>query len=168
MKFAKFIFAALVFVALPLKAATAPVIIYEDNGGDVEAYNGRFEQIEMSHKPVVLAGSCYSACVRFMKLSNICATPEAHFYMHAITNNKDKAMPKDSREDTREHETAESYRLQDKYHAFSFHLVRGWHPDKHLEDGVSIVYEQDPEHPSMYHQYLRVRANKLIPSCTPR
>lgn len=165
MRLVFFLFILSMFVSLSVNARAKQIVIHYDGGGDVAEYNNLFNTYEHSGSEVVIAGRCYSACARFMKLTHVCARPDAAFYFHGISDLKGHVFPEESRIDSRDHESTEAYRLQQRYGAFAFGPTRGRHKMKHLEDGVSIIYEQYEDDKTLYSKFLRVRADRLIPAC---
>jgi hypothetical protein len=78
--------AAVVSTALTLTSASATVIISDDIGGKMHDYTTHFRQVRDSGEPVVLAGTCVSACTMllgFVPSDRICATPKAVLGFHA-------------------------------------------------------------------------------------
>ena len=78
--------AAVVSTALTITSASATVLISGDNGGLMEDYTARFQQVRQSGEPVVIDGACYSACTMVLGLvprDQICATPNAVLGFHA-------------------------------------------------------------------------------------
>jgi hypothetical protein len=72
--------------ALTITSASATVRISGDNGGLMEDYTARFQQVRQSGEPVVIDGACYSACTMVLGLvprDQICATPNAVLGFHA-------------------------------------------------------------------------------------
>ena len=71
---------------LAITSASATVLISGDNGGLMEDYTARFQQVRQSGEPVVIDGACYSACTMVLGLvphGQICATPNAVLGFHA-------------------------------------------------------------------------------------
>ena len=78
--------AAVVSTALTITSASATVLISGDNGGLMEHYTARFQQVRQSGEPVVIDGACYSACTMVLGLlprNQVCATPNAIIGFHA-------------------------------------------------------------------------------------
>src|SRR5512147_2424976 len=78
--------AAVVSTVLTATSASATVIIRDDIGGKVRDYATHFEQVRDSGEPVVIAGTCISACTMVLGLvpsDRICATPNAVLGFHA-------------------------------------------------------------------------------------
>jgi hypothetical protein len=78
--------AAVLSTALTITSASATVRISGDNGGLMEDYTARFQQVRQSGEPVVIDGACYSACTMVLGLvprDQICATPNAVLGFHA-------------------------------------------------------------------------------------
>jgi hypothetical protein len=78
--------AAVVSTALTVTSASATVIVSDDIGGKVRDYTTRFVKVRDSGEPVVIAGTCISACTMVLGLvpsDRICATPHAVLGFHA-------------------------------------------------------------------------------------
>jgi hypothetical protein len=82
--------ACLVFVllltALTATSASATITISDDIGGKMRDYTTRFRQVRDSGEPVVISGTCVSACTMVLGLvpiDRICATPNAVLGFHA-------------------------------------------------------------------------------------
>jgi hypothetical protein len=72
--------------ALTITSASATILISGDNGGMMENYVARFQQVRQSGEPVVIDGACYSACTMVLGLlprDQVCATPNAILGFHA-------------------------------------------------------------------------------------
>ena len=83
---AQFFAVAALSMALTITSASATVLIDGDNGGLMEDYTARFQQVRQSGEPVVIDGACYSACTMVLGLvprDQICATPNAVLGFHA-------------------------------------------------------------------------------------
>src|SRR5258707_9182688 len=77
--------AAVVSTALTT-SASATVIISDDVGGKMQDYTTHFRQVRDSGEPVVISGTCVSACTMVLGLvpsDRICATPNAVLGFHA-------------------------------------------------------------------------------------
>src|SRR5260370_30962064 len=78
--------AAVVSMALTVTSASAAVIITDDVGGKMRDYTTHFRQVRDSGEPVVIAGTCVSACTMvlgFVPSDRICATHNAVLGFHA-------------------------------------------------------------------------------------
>lgn len=78
--------AAVISMALTVTSASATVIISDDVGGKMKDYTAHFQQVRNSGEPVVISGTCISACTMVLGLvpsDRICATPNAVFGFHA-------------------------------------------------------------------------------------
>jgi hypothetical protein len=78
--------AAVLSTALSVTSASATVIISDDIGGRMRDYATHFRQVRDSGEPVVIAGTCVSACTMVLGLvpiDRICATPNAVLGFHA-------------------------------------------------------------------------------------
>src|SRR5260370_6233708 len=78
--------AAVVSTALTVTSASATVIISDDVGGKMQDYTKHFRQVRDSGEPVVIAGTCVSACTMVLGLvssDRICATHNAVLGFHA-------------------------------------------------------------------------------------
>lgn len=78
--------AAVISMALTATSASATVIISDDVGGKMKDYTTHFQQVRNSGEPVVISGTCVSACTMVLGLvpsDRICATPNAVFGFHA-------------------------------------------------------------------------------------
>src|SRR5260370_28445907 len=78
--------AAVVLTALTVTSASAIVIISDDVGGKMLDYTTHFQQVRDSGEPVVIAGTCVSACTMVLGLvpsDRICATQNAVLGFHA-------------------------------------------------------------------------------------
>jgi hypothetical protein len=78
--------AAVVSAALIVTSASATVIISDDIGGKMQDYATHFRQVRDSGEPVVIAGTCVSACTMVLGLvpsDRICAAPNAVLGFHA-------------------------------------------------------------------------------------
>ena len=72
--------AAVLLTALTATSASATIIISDDIGGKMRDYTTRFRQMRDSGEPVVISGTCVSACTMvlgFVPSDRICATPNA-------------------------------------------------------------------------------------------
>jgi hypothetical protein len=77
---------AVVSMALTVTSASATVIIRDDVGGKMKDYTTHFQQVRNSGEPVVISGTCVSACTMvlgFVPSDRICATPNAVLGFHA-------------------------------------------------------------------------------------
>lgn len=82
----RFIIAAMVSATLSAASASATVLISGDNGGKMEDYVVRFQKVRQSGEPVVIDGTCLSACTMVLGLvprERICATRNAVLGFHA-------------------------------------------------------------------------------------
>ena len=78
--------AAVVSTALSVTSASATEIISGDIGGKMRDYTTHFRQLRDSGEPVVIAGTCVSACTMVLGLvpsDRICATQNAVLGFHA-------------------------------------------------------------------------------------
>src|SRR5215470_12358438 len=78
--------AAVVSTALSVTSASATEIISGDIGGKMRDYTTHFRQLRNSGEPVVIAGTCVSACTMVLGLvpsDRICATSHAVLGFHA-------------------------------------------------------------------------------------
>ena len=78
--------AAVVSTALTVTPASATVVISDDIGGKMRDYTTHFRQVRDSGEPVVIAGTCVSACTMVLGLipsDRICVTPNAVLGFHA-------------------------------------------------------------------------------------
>ncbi len=78
--------AAVVSAALTVTSASATVVLNDDIGGKMEDYTARFQRVRNSGEPVVINGTCLSACTMVLGLvphNRICATHNAVFGFHA-------------------------------------------------------------------------------------
>src|SRR5258708_28755349 len=78
--------AAVVSTALTVTAASATEIISEDVGRKMKDYTTHFRQVRDSGEPVVIAGTCVSACTMVLGLvpsDRVCATHNAVLGFHA-------------------------------------------------------------------------------------
>src|SRR5260370_20504509 len=78
--------AAVVSMAITVTSASAAVIISDDVGGKMRDYTTHFQQVRDSGEPVVIAGTCVSACTMvlgFVPRDRICATHNAVLGFHA-------------------------------------------------------------------------------------
>src|SRR5258708_8325180 len=78
--------AAVVSTALTVTSASATVIISDDVGGKMQDYATHFRQVRDSGEPVVIAGTCVSACTMVLGLvpsDRIWATPNSELGFHA-------------------------------------------------------------------------------------
>lgn len=147
------------------------VIIRDDLGGKVESYISRWQHYQTAGTQVVIAGTCASACVRFMTLARVCATDQGYFYMHGITLDDGKVDRQSGVDDTKDWETKLSYDIQMKYDAYSFGKVIGkFARITQLEPGISLVYwpAEMKGGRRTYFKLLRVKATLLVPRCTKR
>jgi hypothetical protein len=81
-----YLIAAVVSMALTVTSASATVIISDDAGGKMKDYTTHFQQVRNSGEPVVISGTCVSACTMvlgFVPSDRICATPNAVLGFHA-------------------------------------------------------------------------------------
>lgn len=152
----------LTLAAAPL-STRAEVVIDHDLGGEVKKYNQRFFQYKSNDEDVIIAGTCMSACTRFMTLPHVCAEPNGYFYFHGITIDG-KVDPKAGLEDSRRWESPAAIKLQVKYGANTFGMVKGKTPqDVLLEPGVWRAYTEVM--PGFHQVWLKVKADKLVPAC---
>src|SRR6516225_9681401 len=78
--------AAVVSTALTVTSASATEIISDDIGGKMRDYTTHFLRVRDSGEPVVIAGTCVSACTMVLGLvpsDRICATHNAVLGFHA-------------------------------------------------------------------------------------
>src|SRR6266481_8979926 len=78
--------AAVVSTTLTVTSASATVIISDDVGGKMKDYTTHFQQVRDSGEPVVISGTCVSACTMvlgFVPSDRICATDKAALGFHA-------------------------------------------------------------------------------------
>ncbi|ABQ39734.1 hypothetical protein [Bradyrhizobium sp. BTAi1] len=78
--------AAVVSTALTVTPASATVIISGDPGGKMQDYTTHFRKVRDSGEPVVIAGTCVSACTMVLGLvpsDRLCATQNAVLGFHA-------------------------------------------------------------------------------------
>src|SRR5262245_14627390 len=78
--------AAVVSTALTATSASATEIIGDDKGGKMQDYTTHCQRVRDSGEPVVIAGTCVSACTMVLGLvpsDRICATPHAVLGFHA-------------------------------------------------------------------------------------
>ena len=78
--------ATVVSTALTVTSASATEIISDDIGGKMRDYTTHFLRVRDSGEPVVIAGTCVSACTMVLGLvpsDRICATPNAVLGFHA-------------------------------------------------------------------------------------
>jgi hypothetical protein len=78
--------AAVLAAALPVAPASATVVISGDPGGKMQDYTTHFRQVRDSGEPVVISGTCVSACTMVLGLvpsDRICATQDAVLGFHA-------------------------------------------------------------------------------------
>ncbi len=69
-----------------MTSASATVLINGDNGGKMEDYTARFRRVRDAGEPVVIDGTCLSACTMVLGLvprDRVCATPNAVLGFHA-------------------------------------------------------------------------------------
>lgn len=72
--------------ALKATSACATVVLSNDNGGKMEEYTARFQQVRNSAETVVIDGTCLSACTMVLGMvphDRLCATPNAVLGFHA-------------------------------------------------------------------------------------
>jgi hypothetical protein len=77
--------AAILSAVLTATSASATVLLSGDDGGQMEQYTARFQQIRDSGEPVVIDGTCLSACTMVLGLvprDRICATERAVLGFH--------------------------------------------------------------------------------------
>ena len=78
--------AAVVSTVLTVTSASATVIISDDIGGKMQDYTTHFRQVRDSGEPVIIAGTCVSACTMvlgFVPSDRICTTHSAVLGFHA-------------------------------------------------------------------------------------
>lgn len=84
------IFAALVALAgcaagqVP-EAPTKPIIIRDNDGGNVHAFMQQRARLERSGRPVQIHGRCVSACVVFATMKNACLAPDSTLFFHGAS-----------------------------------------------------------------------------------
>jgi hypothetical protein len=81
-----YLIAAVVSTALTVTSASATVVISDDVGGKMQEYTTHFRQVRDSGEPVVITGTCVSACTMvlgFVPSDRICATHNAVLGFHA-------------------------------------------------------------------------------------
>ncbi len=72
--------------ALNVTSASATVVLSNDNGGKMEEYTARFQQVRNSAETVIIDGTCLSACTMVLGMvphDRLCATPNAVLGFHA-------------------------------------------------------------------------------------
>jgi hypothetical protein len=77
---------AVLSTALSSTSASATVLISGDVGGKMEDYAARFQQVRGTGEPVVIDGTCLSACTMLLglvPLNRVCATSRAVLGFHA-------------------------------------------------------------------------------------
>ncbi len=77
---------AVLLTALTATSASATIVISDDIGGKMRDYTTRYRQVRDSGEPVVISGTCVSACTMVLGLvpsDRICATPNAVLGFHA-------------------------------------------------------------------------------------
>jgi hypothetical protein len=77
---------AVLLTALTATSASATITISDDIGGKMRDYATRFRQVRDSGEPVVISGTCVSACTMVLGLvpsDRICVTPNAVLGFHA-------------------------------------------------------------------------------------
>ena len=64
-----------------------PIVIANDDGGMVQTYDDWYQRVMTSGVPVVLSGTCISACTIVLELppEQVCAMPGARLGFHAVT-----------------------------------------------------------------------------------
>lgn len=67
----------------PQPAASEPLIITDDRGGNVLAAIAQRNRLEASGRPVEIRGYCASACTMLTTLPNACLGPDARIGFHA-------------------------------------------------------------------------------------
>lgn len=69
-------------------AGRADVIIRNDRGGEMRAYQARVESVRASGERVIVDGICASACTLFLNLpaGQLCATARARFIFHSAAD----------------------------------------------------------------------------------
>jgi hypothetical protein len=78
--------AVVVSTALTVTSASATAIIRNDVGGKMQDYTTHFRQVRDSGEPVVISGTCVSACTMvlgFVPSDRVCATHNAVLGFHA-------------------------------------------------------------------------------------
>lgn len=61
----------------------APIVIFNDDGGNVAGYIARRNQLERSGRRVEIRGYCASACTMLTTLPNACLGPKSMMAFHA-------------------------------------------------------------------------------------
>ncbi len=88
--------AAVVSTVLAVTSASATAIISDDVGGKMRDYTTHFRQVRDSGEPVVIAGTCVSACTMVLGLvpsDRFCATHNAVLGFHAVWMFDDSGKP---------------------------------------------------------------------------
>jgi hypothetical protein len=83
---AHLIASAIMSAMLFATSASATVVLNDDIGGKMEDYTARFQNVRDSGEPVVIDGTCLSACTMVLGLlprDQICATHNAVLGFHA-------------------------------------------------------------------------------------
>lgn len=161
--------AALLVALLPACSSAETVVITNDGGGYIDAYNQRAALYRNAGTKVVIDGECMSACARYMSLPKVCTTPKGRFWLHGGTDDNGNLHPQSSREDSLLNETPKAVALQDRYGVYRYGTVKK-RPKAlvvPLEPGVERVYEAvKTRRGTVWQVWLRVRADKLVPRCS--
>jgi hypothetical protein len=155
---------ASLFLLLSITVSEAKVINF-DPGGLISKYDRKFAELERSGVHVVINGACMSACTRFMRLQNVCATKYGYFYFHGVTTKKGAVRPEWGWEDGRLTNLPEAFYLQQKYGVFFYGTVNHPPAKEYLEPGVERVYTSMRKDPSLSQVWLKVKATKLVKPC---
>lgn len=145
-----------------------PTVIANDYGGHVSDYNKNFNYYQENDVPVVLRGTCSSACARFMKLRRVCATPTAYFNFHGLRRTSDNTLlVEEGIEDSRQTDTPEAFALEQQYDTFhmSYTDTRPY-AARQMAPGISIVYIPVIHGGrTVFQEFLRVKATNLVKAC---
>lgn len=88
---ANILIATLILLALIQPAFPSPVIIDDDNGGNVDTFRMWYKRLADSGAPVVLRGICVSACTFILSLpkSQVCVEPTASLGFHTWSTGRE-------------------------------------------------------------------------------
>ena len=67
---------------LSARAPLPALVIRNDMGGRLDLRQAEIRQLRQSGRKVELRGRCYSACVMYLGLGNVCVSPGADFGFH--------------------------------------------------------------------------------------
>lgn len=152
-------------ITSPVSAKT--LVIANDRGGSIDAYNQRYQQLKADHVQVVFDGACVSACTRFMTLPDACATPRGAFWFHGVQSNG-RLNIELGKEDSWRWDNPRAWTLENVYNTFAMGYVSSRPaPVIALQHGMDRVFVpiRTEDGSPLFQEFLRVQAALLVPPC---